>query len=289
MTFQFDESRTARRVEDLERYYSDNVLRGNSFVCPSFAACSQSINDHIDFYEGQLSHVGSRYDLFKDHRPLRIVVSGLDYGHPPRKVNMSDRRTMIVDYAGVKHPFYAAGSKKKQRTSQGRGTSLILKRILLGSESLAGRGFANQDTEFLESPQDPQSHMFNMYAQVNFLLCSAVADQRQSRSSKLMRSSCAEHYWETLKILQPTILVVQGKGRFRGVVDELGIRTNWERETETWGRFRGDGLEFVTCDFTHPSARSKGWVTPNQQYFQSHVAPTMDTVLRHLELDSETT
>ncbi|MBT9165460.1 MAG: hypothetical protein DDT25_00105 [Chloroflexi bacterium] len=54
-----------------------------------------------------------------------------------------------------------------------RGTTLLLKRILLGEQSL--RKFDSWKDEFIDKVGEKQDHIYNMFGLVNLLLCSAVA------------------------------------------------------------------------------------------------------------------
>lgn len=53
-----------------------NVLNDRRFICRHFDECLASTKGRGKFHEGQLSHVGRRYDLL---RPFRIVVVGQEY------------------------------------------------------------------------------------------------------------------------------------------------------------------------------------------------------------------
>lgn len=278
---QFDEVRTACRIRALERYYDEHVLSGRKFVCPSFRDCKASLGPGLKFYYGQLSHVGKRYDVRRNGKDLRIVVCGLEYGRPPSKVAMDRRYEMVVRETGIGRAFYK-DSERENRNPHMRGTTLMLKRTPLGGAAVSQQSFNNWYKEFIARPHIAKNHIFNMFSLVNFLLCSAVQGDTQGRSTRQMRDQCAEHYLETLRILDPNLVVLQGKNGLDQVLRALELSESWRKTTETLGRFQGEGLDFVTCNFTHPAARSadQAWAHPNRPYFRSVVLPTLRRALR---------
>ena len=62
------------------------------------------------------------------------------------------------------------------------------------------------------------AHIFDGFAIVNALLCSAVKKPPAGRnagkgaSSRLMRNNCARHFCRTMEILEPTVIVAEGQG-----------------------------------------------------------------------------
>ncbi len=74
MQLSCDTQQTALRRTELEAYARAHVLNEGVFLCPAYAECRDS---HAgDYYEGQLHHVGVRYDVTMKGTPLRVVVVG---------------------------------------------------------------------------------------------------------------------------------------------------------------------------------------------------------------------
>lgn len=166
---EFDGRRTEQRIQELQRYYEENILVDRRFICSLYRECRKSAPQGLNFYRGQLSHVGRRYDLKKDGQDLRLVVTSISYGHKPPNVNMSRRLQMIVNDTGMSRRYYSDGMHGG-RNPHMRGTTLLLKRILLGKQSL--KAYDNWENEFVGA-QVEQNHIFNMFSLVNFVLCSA--------------------------------------------------------------------------------------------------------------------
>lgn len=126
-------------------------------------------------------------------------------------------------------------------------------------------------------------HMFEALALTNFLLCSAIAPgqgdvgSKRGKSSATMQRNCARHFLSVLRILEPTVLIVQGKG-VRG----------WLEPVMTEVRSAGPNLEHATVNgckiliasFTHPSVPSRdNWGTDDRRpYLLDVVAPTVQLI-----------
>lgn len=218
---------------------------GGALVCPSAAECKASAAGN-DFHEGQLSHVGEHYDLSRDGQPLRVMVVGQEYGHAPGHVGLASRRQMILTNSGRNSSYYA-GDGRGARNPHMRGTTTIL-RLLSG-----GQPGDDRAGEFLDLESGERVHLFDAFALVNVLLCSATAPgNSQGRSTAVMRRNCLRHFAETLSILQPTVVVLQGKG----VADWTApVFRSLEQVNELVDRVEYEGGEALRYSLSHPAAR----------------------------------
>ena len=255
---------TRRRIQLLDDYIRQGLLSGGSFSCTHFGQCRQSVRG-FPFYEGQMSHIGRHFDLNVDGRPFRMVVVGQEYGHGPSCVDRASRSEMIA--ASAEAGF-------KGRNPHMRGTTSIL-RLLLGR----GAGDDAEGERLLDG------HIFDGFALVNYLLCSAIETPRDPEasgggkgcSSPTMRRNCAAHFLQTLRLLEPTVIVAQGKGVRAWMAKALSLPA------------RGPTTEIVDIDgrpvsllsFTHPSAISeRGWGRSlRSDYLWQTVVPTIRTFL----------
>ncbi len=256
--------RTDARIAQLGQFMRDHLLEDGTFKCRHHADCLSSRKGYT-FYEGQLSHVGSHYDLEIDGDPMRVVVVGQEYGHNNTRVNLSARSKMILESA-------AGGFRR--RNPHMKGTTLTLLE-LLGLEFDAGGG-----SEML----DEKIHIFDAFALVNFLLCSALETPRpgtgpeftgggQGRSSAVMRRNCSEYFIKTLEILEPTVVVLQGKGTRSWVASALGLaREGQIVERVAIGRMK----DVMLFSLTHPSAHEPfGYRSTKSPYFTSVARPAL--------------
>ena len=220
-------SATRARIERLRRYVTENLLSDGDFICPHYAECMASRHSGDVFREGTMTHVGRRFDLRRNGRPLRIVVVGQESGRPTnpnlqQRVDLDTRHWQVHDRAGLQRHYYT-DKDAPGRNPHMRGTTSAL-RLLLGAG--LGAGF---DDEFIRPVNGRSFHLFDGFALVNRLLCSAgPPETSKGRPTRTMFRNCGPHFAATLSILQPTLLVVQGgRAPWSGVtpgvlLDELG-------------------------------------------------------------------
>lgn len=164
--FTHDTHATQRRLDEIHRYTTENVLAGKNFICSSWQACESSIGADCSFTEGQLSHVGHHFDLTRDGRDLRVVVVGQEVGatgHP--RTTITERHRAVHEGSGIKKRFVSDGVHKR-RNPHMLGTTLALRTIF-------GTGAAvDREGEFVEIGGS-KVHIFDCFALVNRLICSA--------------------------------------------------------------------------------------------------------------------
>lgn len=210
---------TIARIKELDRYMSAYVLSERGFVCQNFNACRGSHPG--EFFEGQLHHIGDHYDLHVEGRPLRIAVMGQEYGNGPAGVDRIARTRDVAIDTGRGKRFRADG-RHPARNPHMRGTTNVL-RLLLG----AGLG-SDYEGEFL-TLGSKRAHIFEAFALTNFLLCSAIAaglsdvGSKRGRSTRVMQRNCSVHLRAAMEILEPTVIIVQGRG-VRGWPSKLYMR-----------------------------------------------------------------
>ncbi len=187
--------------------------------------------------------------LLLDGRPLRIVVVGEEYGHDPSLVDCDARYRMIVVDSGQKERFKAEDGHES-RNPHMRGTTSAL-RLLFGK----GLG-TDYHSEFV-TIGDKRVHLFDAFALVNYLLCSATeGDTSRGRPTTTMLENCRGHFREAMRILEPTVVIVQGKKIWPWVEAAFdSVRPQYkDKYKDTVYRARlGAGEAFVAA-FTHPSA-----------------------------------
>jgi len=92
---------------------------------------------------------------------------------------------------------------------------------------------ADHDGEFVNINGE-RVHIFECFALVNFLLCSAVPAAEEGakathrlagkpvRSTKTMQANCSSHFRAALEILEPTLVVAQGYGVCEWIASAYG-------------------------------------------------------------------
>jgi hypothetical protein len=272
-----DPEKTAYRRAQLTAYMKAHVLAPTGFCCASFDVCRQSVRFGDRFYEGQLSHVGHRYDLFVDGRPVRIVIVGQEYGLASpsgaqaewRCISLDDRHKMIVEGSGLSCRYYASDGRRA-RNPHMRGTTSAL-RVAFGKEL-----GSDWDSEFITARHGGRFHLFDAFALVNVLLCSAGPPKSsRGRSTPTMRRNCLRHFRATLDVLEPTLVILQGVG----VRDWLKpILEERRRLSPHLIDGRIGSSDCIVCEFTHPSAHGQNrWGDKlTSPYLSTVVEPTIN-------------
>lgn len=268
---QSDPQKTAGRIDELNEYVHRNLLTDGKFVCEHYQACRAS--GPKVFYEGQMSHVGKHYDLTVGGRELRIVVVGQEYGQRSCLVDLEARTAMIDG---------SAGKDFTKRNPHMAGTTSIL-RLLLGRQ--AGK---DSQGEKLFQHGARTGHVFDGFALVNYLLCSALTDTPKGMnagkgcSTQKMKQNCAKHFLRTLEILEPTVIVAEGQGVRRWIGGPLGLGEKHPTQydgpaTPETTCLAGKPVDILT--FNHPSASGRsGWwgKSPKSKYLRLVVEPTIE-------------
>ena len=260
--------KTKERVRCLEGYIQKNLLSdGGSFICEYFAQCRES-RIEFPFHEGQMSHIGKHYDLEVDGHPTRIVLVGQEYGKTQKCVSLSKRSERIS---------LSAEKGFQGRNPHMRGTSSTL-RLFLGREP----GDDEEGERLLDS------HIFDGFALVNYLLCTALKKPRskeqdsrgagQGNSSRIMRQNCGRHFRNTLEILEPTVIVAQGLGVRKWMSNALPLAERGDQHEVV--SIAGRSVDLFT--FSHPSAGGPPgfWGRSTRSfYLMGTVAPTIKEYL----------
>lgn len=272
-----DPAGTARRVAALNAYFRGAVLNGQTFKCQHRRDCRESYSGIL--LQGQMHHVGRHYDLTLNGRPFRIAVVGQEYGHGPAGTSLADRHKMIRAF-GIQRRFVAEDGFPARNPHMRATTSLL--RLLLGRG--LGSDYAG---EFIDLA-GKSIHLFEAFALVDFLLCSAVTEPepptfrggQRGRSTRVMREHCAEHVRKALEILKPTVVVAQGRlvHRWLGMVWDA---VEPAHRTLPLERVRLGQRSMLLASFVHPAApTADNWgMNCHQPYLLKTVRPTV-AVLR---------
>ncbi|MFD6563865.1 hypothetical protein [Micromonospora profundi] len=262
---------TAGRIEQLDQYMAEHVLaRSGTCVCRRLGSCRESAlggrrsasRPEAAFAAGQLSHVGHHYDLVLDGIPVRILVIAMETGRVRGGVTLEQRRAEVMQSAGL--AFTA-------RNPHMRGVTSAL-RLAVGREPGPDRA-----GELLHLGGAPSPvHLFDAYAMANMRLCSAmVSGTTKSLGNRTMSRHCAPHLSATIKILQPTLCIVQGVEVYKSLT---AIMSGCRQITPHLAQARIAGVDTFVAAFNHPSAMRLtdhwGRLTKVPYLFET-VAPTL--------------
>lgn len=183
----------------LDAYTRAEVDDGASLVCTSAVSCRRSVGK-ATLVEGQASFLGSHYGLTQHGRELRILVVPQQVGgslaHGGQRgdehVTMDERRAQVATSMYGQRPY--------PRTTHMVGTEHALQ-VLLGLDVDGARE--------VDIPGG-QVHVFETMAMANTTLCSRVVDGAGGQGSVTMIEKCSRHLRQTLKLLEPNIVLTQG-------------------------------------------------------------------------------
>jgi uracil-DNA glycosylase len=273
---------TAQRTAALAAYYHRHVLTDDTFLCQHCAACKASYTNKDGRYSaGQLNAPGTHYDLIADGKPLRIVVVGQESGTGLAHTTMADRRAALAQTAAEQR--FVAEAGYTARTQHMKGITNVL-RLLLGKE--LGTNYVD---EFVTLADGSAVHLLHCFALVNYLLCSAHSTKRSKRgeSTTTMRRNCNEHFRATLEILEPTVVIVEGKAMWphaRRAFDTIEAIEGLIFRATLGAR------KMVVLSFTHPSSmHPHNWgINANTPYLLETVVPAIERLRVLLESDRGT-
>jgi hypothetical protein len=134
-------------------------------------------------------------------------------------------------------------------------------------------------------------HVFECFALVNFLLCSAVPANdgakkgalrlggSPGRSSRTMQTNCSRHFRAALEILEPTLVIAQGYGVRTWIAGAYGLPKRRPQDGIEQIQIGGAAATLVT--FSHPSAHGAlNWgMNERMPYLLNTVAPTIGRVM----------
>lgn len=261
-----DRAASDERKARLAAYLSANVWNSNDgFICASASVCRSSAHNRgAAFYEAQSHMVGPSYDLSVSGKPYRVVVLPMETGEPKQHRTLDQRTQDVLDSGKLTF---------RQRNQHMQGVTFAL-RLAFGLP-------VESAIERIEFGDGSTAHLFEAYAMTNLLLCSAVeAGTFNSKATGPMRKSCSRHTRATIGILEPTIVISQGKGALaKSLEATLGV-TDWKSPDVATCDL--DGHRFVWVSLRHPSRGN--WHSLKCSYLHEVAVPAI-TRGRALALD----
>lgn len=280
-----DTQKTNQRLAQLQAFLNDKVLDSTTkeFRCSHANDCKASARSgpDRDFFSGQLRHVGYKYDLMANGKPLRVVVIGKSYGgmgdadRGEKHCDLDKRYDMIMDVS--KYSVVWGSGRSGCRNQHMSGTTFLLRLIFgCGLENAV-----NHDSEFVcLSGDSERTHLFDMFALLDFVLCSAVTIGNSSdRTTPTMVSNCSPFLHRALEILQPNLVISQGVADW---LEKAGVcRQKDQKGIDGIEEVNINGCKALLLKFTHPSAHGQlCWGnSPRDKYLLQTVKPTVEEAM----------
>lgn len=227
----------------------------------------------VDFAAGQLSHLGKFYD---------IEMDGVLFA------SSSSRWRPVEPTPGS--PFRNADSKSSSAPLSPRGSQPAHGGVTHALRTLLGRPMGDDSPgEWLDlGDGHDRVHMFDAFAMANIRLCTSVkAGTTNSRPTPVMTRNCVRHLSETIRILQPTVCVVQGTDIPRALAP---IVTHRRMLTPHLAEVQISGVRTLMAEFSHPTAwGEQNWGRwSNMPYLRDTVIPTLKEARTSLGLPTST-
>jgi hypothetical protein len=198
----------------------------------------------------------------------------METGRPDNGVTLPMRRQQVLN---------SAATAPRSRNAHMIGVTHALR-------TLHGRPIGDDpDGELVDfGDQHNDVHMFDGYAMANVRLCSSVkAGTKNSRPTSVMTKNCIRHLRETVRILQPTVCVVQGKAIPKALVP---IVTSRRKVAPHLVEVTIGGVQTLMAEFSHPTAYADlNWGRwTNMPYLQYTAIPTLKEARARLGLPAAT-
>ena len=228
-TITYDRDLSNQIRTNLQKYWRENVYNGvhagdgtgsefkeEHFICRHQEACKQSCEGSSSLQAAEATRFGDFYALEVDEKPLRIVIAG---------ISISDTEGGQRAYyntianAPIEHP---KAQEIGSLNNQVKGTMLALQ-LLFGKQPYVNQ-FRPEDHEKLftvDIENVGTSNLLQCYTLANRLLCSVRGGTSKGATTPPMRLNCKEHTLSILKILDPTILILQGTDVWSSIIDNV--------------------------------------------------------------------
>ena len=243
--------------DSLNEYMVNNVLDSkNKFICEHWEKCEKSCDaDGRKFYPGQLHHVGPLYDLKRNGKPFRILISGAEYGHESGFVPVGERTSLISDL---------------DPSNPHMNGTLCLLQLLFGRDP---------DNDMLELEiNGKQERILKAFSLANSLLCSGIKDgSSYGAFTAHMHKYCRDHYQKMLEILRPQMIILQGDRSWPFFWERYDIYLNHQEAKIE--KIEVCGNPVLVLPLTHPSYQRKAWGGAGYSATKSYLAPAVEKLL----------
>lgn len=208
--WEFDIKRTQQRYEVLKEYYEVHKLNANSFSCKYFQECLASQKfDTIKQYSGGTAGLMPFYDVRYKEKEIRVMIIGKEGGY---MVNSEYGTSPNFD---IKTRNLLNCINWKRKNNHIRGTLITLQKIF------------EVNSEYIYA-----SYSMSEGLRCAFQLKNRITNISSVKDTATMRKYCMTYLIDEIKILEPTLIIVQGAWAIKGkrshfidvLADSLGTK-----------------------------------------------------------------
>ena len=190
-----DLEKTKKRYNELLKLYNEEGLNADNFFCNKYNDCHNSLCDKnvVKQFSGGTAALMPFYDIYLNKKPIRVLIVGKENGYMKNKPfktssNFDENILNVLNCI-----------EWKNKNNHIKGTLMTLQRIY-GVES---------------------EYIYASYTLTNLLRCAFQNTEKHENLSDVndtskMRDNCFEYLIKEIKILEPTLIILQGEWSIKG-------------------------------------------------------------------------
>ncbi|MCL4515668.1 MAG: hypothetical protein M1379_08815 [Firmicutes bacterium] len=192
--WKFDMARTQERYRALKEYYDTRGLNADNFSCPKYPDCLDSQKEGtIQQYLGGTAGLMPFYDVEYKNTPIRVLSVGKETGY---MVNTPYGTSPNFD-VNTLNVLNCINWKRKNNHI--KGTLITLQRIF------------ELETEYVYA-----SYALSDALRCSFQLKNTADNVSAVKDTPKMRDNCLEYLVDEIRILEPTLIILQGEWAVAG-------------------------------------------------------------------------
>jgi hypothetical protein len=242
--WQFNTEKTKVRFSALKNYYKVNGLSPDDFHCRYFSECSSSQGMGTKKqYAGGTACLMPFYDVAYNGKEVRVLIIGEETGY------MANTKYGTFDNLDIHRRTILNCTNWRGKNNHIKGTLITLQRIF------------EAETEYI----------YASFALSNLLRCAFQAKENLNKVSNvkdtpIMRRNCLTHLIDEIKILDPTLIIIQGSWALGGqtpfinrLAQSLGCGVKLLKSNKD-GKYGLYQLNSLMCITTHHPALYGRWI-----------------------------
>ena len=243
--WQFNTEKTETRFLALKNYYKVHGLSADDFHCKYFSECSSSQKPGTKKqYAGGTAGLMPFYDVEYNKKEARVLIIGEETGY------MANTNYGTFDNLDIHRRTILNCTNWRGKTNHIKGTLVTLQRLF------------EVETEYI----------YASFALSNLLRCAFQIEESINSVSKVkdtpvMRRNCLNYLIDEIKILEPTLIIIQGSWALGGQIPfiarlakSLGSEVKLLKSNKD-GKYGLYKLNSLMCITTHHPALYGRWIS----------------------------
>ena len=242
--WRFNPERTEQRFNKLKSYYKTHGLSADDFHCQYFSECLSSQKSATQKqYSGGTACLMPFYDVEYNGKEVRVLIIGEETGY------MANLKYGTFDNLNIHKKIILNCTNWSRKTNHIKGTLFTLQRLF------------EVETEYI----------YASFALSNLLRCAFQTEESINSVSRVkdtpvMRRNCLTYLIDEIKILEPTLIIIQGSWALGGqttfinrLAQSLGCGVKLLKSNKD-GKYGLYKLNSLMCITTHHPALYGRWI-----------------------------